>query len=155
MRRWRISPAGRSLRLGNGRGASCGHRTRPGRGGGFRPEPDWRGPLGETMTAVEERLTFEFTRIVVFFLFALITSPVLLFFLWLNGLLGHDQGLRRFQTLLGIFGFVSYLGLGWLAHETARRMVFEEMSLVEAVRSTLLDTRMTLGLIPGVGHWFF
>jgi len=89
-----------------------------------------------------------------FLLFAwlAVTSPPLLFVLWLV----HDHEERRsFLAWIGLPLLLAWMPVSWwLAVTTAHHMCEENQMFLAAVKNTLIDLRLRLAFVPLVGYWF-
>jgi hypothetical protein len=54
----------------------------------------------------------------------------------------------------GIVGLSLFLGLLWMAHQTANHITFENKNVFKAIRATLNDARVRLSFLPIIGNWF-
>jgi hypothetical protein len=80
----------------------------------------------------------------------LVTSPPLLFYVWI--VCPHVQSGAGLLGLLLALAWI--LGCWWLGETTARHMAEDSDLFLPALRHTLRDLRLRLACLPIVGKWF-
>jgi len=88
-------------------------------------------------------------RIVLFFLFALVTFPIAIFAIWVVNTYNAQS-----ESILIIPVLAYYFGLLWFSNKTAKYMTFENQTLLSATKSALVDLKIRLAFLPVIGGWF-
>jgi hypothetical protein len=89
-----------------------------------------------------------------FFLFAVISSPIAIVSVWLFKYSDDHEPIRALRWLFGLVGLAWVLGLEWFAKRTAQQMAFENQKFFPAVKHSIFDIRLRLAFLPLIGNWF-
>ena len=96
-------------------------------------------------------LSFWLTRLAILTLFVFLSACLIIpLYMLLEGALRQHAAVR---TALGILLLVWFLAIAQLAHITASRMVFGNMTFHAALKLGMAETRLAIGFLPVVGRW--
>jgi hypothetical protein len=99
-------------------------------------------------------IAFTALRLMLWVFYLLITSPFLGVLYFLSRVLDTHVSLHEMRWIVAIPGIAWFLGVGWIAHDTATHMMFEKQSLDKSMQLSLQAVRFHLSFLPLVGHWF-
>lgn len=99
-------------------------------------------------------IAFAALRFGLFLFYCVVTSPLFGGIFLLSHFLDSHESLHGLTWIIGFFGIAWFLGVGWMAHDTASHMLFENQSLYKSIDLSLHAARFHLSFLPLVGHWF-
>jgi hypothetical protein len=105
-------------------------------------------------SAVISGVAYLVLRAGLFWVFALIISPVALLLIWLMNYFDPRGELKLFDWIGVPITIASIFGLLWFANRTGQHMVFDERKFGAAVKWSFCDFQLRLAFLPLVGHWF-
>jgi uncharacterized membrane protein YqjE len=99
-------------------------------------------------------LTYIALRCGVFLILMVVTSPVIGLLVLVGSLMDQSDKLHALTFVVVLLVLLWFVGLGWLVQQTTNRMMFENKTLFQGVKESLIYARLCLSFVPVVGRWF-